>query len=264
MKKQLSLLLLLGVITLSVVAQKNVFKIHTLPFAWGEMRLGYERVLTPKLALQFNYGTFLSSRIPSPIYETSSVETYLNTTPIKNKLSGFSTSMDLRIYTKSEAPARFYIAPYIKYNRYNVTASASFEYSADTSEYNQLTQQQQSVGGYQNGNYHYDVTGTLNGTISQFGVGASIGFQFLVAKVLTIDLNFFGLGVEYNKVNADLTTNVRGVDYEKWLPYVRDEVEDIPYIGDDIKLTAEQDRIKMEAPIVLPTFRASIGIGLAF
>lgn len=70
--------------------------------------------------------------------------------------------------------------------------------------------------------------------------------------------------MEYNKVNADLTTNVRGVDYEKWLPYVRDEVQDIPYIGDNIELTAEQDRIKMKAPIVMPTFRASIGIGFAF
>jgi len=106
MKKQLYLLLLLGITTLSAVAQKNVFKIHTLPFVWGEMRLGYERVITPKLALQFNYGTFLGSRIPSTIYETSSVETYLNTTPIKNKLSGYSTSIDLRNYTKYEAPTR--------------------------------------------------------------------------------------------------------------------------------------------------------------
>lgn len=264
MKKQFYLLLLLGLTTLSVVAQKNVFKVHTLPFVWGEMRLGYERVITPKLALQFNFGTFYGNKIPSPIYKTTSVETYFNTTPIKNKLSGFSTSIDLRIYTKSEAPTRFYIAPYIKYNKYNFTASASFEYSADTSEYSQLTNQQQAVGGYQNGNYHYDVTGTLDGTISQFGAGASIGMQFLVAKVITIDLNFFGLGVEYNKVNADLTTNVRGVDYEKWLPYVREEVEDIPYIGNKIELTAEQDRIKMKAPIVMPTFRVSIGIGFAF
>ena len=264
MKKAISILILVLITSLNVVAQKNVFKVHTLPFVWGEMRLGYERVLTSKLALQFNYGTFYGNKIPSPIYETSSVETYFNTQPIKNKLSGFSTSIDLRIYTKSEAPTRFYIAPYIKYNKYNVTASASFEYSADTSEYNQLNQHQQSVGGYQNGNYHYDVTGTLDGTIYQFGAGASIGFQFLIAKAFIIDLNFFGLGVEYNKVNADLTTNVRGVDYEKWLPYVRDEVEDIPYIGDNIELTAEQDRIKMKAPIVMPTFRASIGIGFAF
>lgn len=264
MKKQFFLILLAGMTTLNVVAQKNVFKVHTLPFVWGEMRLGYERVIAPKLALQFNYGTFLGATIPSPIYETSAVETYFNTTPIINKLSGFSTSIDLRVYTKSEAPTKFYIAPYVKHNKYNITASASFEYSADTSEYNQLNQHQQSVGGYQNGNYHYDVTGTLDGTITQFGAGASIGIQFLVAKVIAIDLNFFGLGLEYNKVDADLTTNVRGVEYEKWLPYVRDEVEDIPYIGNKIELTAQQDRIKMKAPFVLPTFRASIGIGFAF
>lgn len=79
MKKPTSILILVLITTLNVVAQKNVFKVHTLPFVWGEMRLGYERVLTSKLALQFNYGTFYGTKIPSPIYETSSVETYFNT-----------------------------------------------------------------------------------------------------------------------------------------------------------------------------------------
>lgn len=254
-------------ISLSAVAQKNVFKAHALPYAWGEMRFGYERVLTSKLSLQLNFGGFFSDKIPSLLYKTSSVETYNNTIPILNKLSGFSSSIDLRIYTKGDAPQRFYIAPYVKYNRYNITASASFEYAANSSEFSQLTSEQQSVGGFQtDGNYHYDATGTLDGTINQYGFGASLGMQFLLGEVFTIDLNFFGLGIEYNKLNADLTTNIKGLDYNKWLPYVREDVEGIDYIGEkvELKVNPENDGITMEAPLVLPTFRASISIGFAF
>jgi len=251
-------------ISLCAVAQKNVVKIHALPFAWGEMRFGYERVLTPKLSLQFNYGGFFSNKIPSLLYRTSSVEIYNNTVPILNKLNGFSTSIDLRIYTKGDAPQRFYIAPYVKYNRYNITASASFEYAANPSEFIQLTSEQQAVGGFQtDGNYHYDATGTLDGTITQYGLGFSIGIQFIVAKIISIDLTFIGLGVEYNDVNADLTTNI-DVDYQKWLPYVQSEVEDIPYIGNKVELEAEKDKIKMHAPIIAPTLRAGITVGIAF
>lgn len=262
--KKILLIIVFVFSTTSIWCQKNAVKFHTVPFAWGEFRFGYERAISEKLSLQFNYGTFYSDKLPSYLYDISLVEDYNKTIPIKNKLSGFSTSIDLRLYTKGEALHKFYFAPYVKYNKYNVTVSASFEYSANPSEYIELTPNQQDVGNFElDGNYHYDATGTLDGSITQIGAGASIGVQFIIAKVLTLDLNFFGLGLEYNSVKADLITNI-DVDYQKWLPYVEQDVRDIPYIGDKIKLEAEKDKIKLKAPVVLPTFRGGISLGFAF
>lgn len=261
--KKICFVLVLLLLSKLNFAQKNVFKFHTVPYAWGEFRVGYERVIFKAVSLQFNYGTFLANRLPSYIYNASLVEDYQNTMSLTNKLSGYSTSLDVRVYLGLNAPKKFYIAPYIKHNKYSFLTSSSYDYKADLAEYYDLTPAQQSVGSLYANEYFYEVTGTLDGTVVQYGGGVSIGMQFVVAKIFAVDLNFFGLGVEYNDVNADLTTNI-DVDYDRWLPYVTDEVREIKYIGDKVELSAEKDRIKMHAPIVLPTFRGSIAIGFAF
>lgn len=255
---------LLVVISLSTFAQSNVFKIHALPFAWGEIRMGYERKLNDALSVQINFGGFFSDQVPNFLYDTDLVESYNNTIPVQNNLSGYSLSADLRIYPKLSAPAKFYIAPYIKHNHYDITLSASFDYEANVFEYAELTPEQQEAGSfYTDGNYYFEATGVLDGSINQIGIGASVGMQYIIGKHIVVDLNLFGLGIEYDQIEAELTTDI-GVDYDKWLPYVENDIRDIPYIGDKVELTGGQDKINLKAPIFLPTYRGSIAIGFAF
>ncbi len=250
--------------TYNLFGQKNVFKVHGIPFAWGEIRMGYERSLNSALSLQVNFGGFFSDKVPNFIYDIDLVEDYNNSIAVKNNLSGYSLSADLKIYPKLSSPKKFYIAPYIKHNHYDITLSSSFEYDANVAEYVDLTSDQQDVGYYNSdGTYHFEATGVLRGSINQIGVGASIGMQYIIAKHIAIDLNLFGIGIEYDYAQAELTTDI-GLDYDKWMPYVEEDIRDIPFIGDKVEISTGKDKIKLKAPLILPTYRGSIAIGIAF
>ncbi|MGB0887636.1 MAG: hypothetical protein ACPGSL_05910 [Vicingaceae bacterium] len=244
-------------------AQKNTFKIHAVPFAWGEVRLGYERQIAPAISIQGNFG-FFYDKIPSIIHDIEAVENYFETYDIQNTLRGFSSSVDLRIHFGTDIKG-FYLAPYLKYHKYTFLTPASFDYNLDPDEFVDLTPEQQLVASQvlTDGTYNFEVTGTLDGSITQIGGGIGIGWQFILGKVIVIDFNPIGIGIEHNQVEIDLTSDL-DVDYNKWLPYVQEEVRNVEYFGDKVDVTAKGNTIHMSAPILLPTYRGSISIGFAF
>jgi hypothetical protein len=79
-----------------------------------------------------------------------------------------------------------------------------------------------------------------------------------------VDFNPIGLGLELDQVEIDLTTDINNVDYDRWLPYVQDEVKNVEYFGDKVTVSAKGNTIHMSAPVLLPTYRGSLSIGVAF
>lgn len=251
------------IISVNVFAQKNVFKVHAAPFAWGEVRLGYERAIAPTISLQGNFG-FFYDKIPSFIHDIEGVEDYFDTYEIVNTLSGFSSSVDLKIHFGADLKG-FYLAPYLKYHQYNFSTPASFDYNLDPLDFVALTPEQQAVANLlPNNTYDIEITGTLDGSVTQIGGGIAIGWQFIIGKFIAIDINPIGFGIEVDLVDIDLTTDIDVVDYGEWLPYVQEEVRNIDYIGDKIEVTGEGNKIHMSAPVPLPTYRGSIAVGIAF
>lgn len=264
MNKKVLVILISVLITTISFAQKNIVKVNAIPFAWGEFRFGYERSLTDKLSIQGNVGVFYD-QIPSFIHDIEAVENYFNTYNVKNSLSGFSSSIDLRIHFGSAPLKGFYLAPYLKYHSYDFRTPASFDYQLNVFELAELTTEQQAVAHqFSDGNYDIEITGTLDGTVTQLGVGLGIGWQFILGKVFVVDFNPIGFGIELDQVEIDLTTDVNSVDYERWLPYVQEEVKNIDYFGDKVEISAKGNVIHMSAPLILPTYRGSISIGFAF
>lgn len=265
MKKQIIITALTLLITTISFAQKNALKFHAVPFAWGEFRFGYERSLNNLISIQGNVGVFYD-KIPSFIHNIETVENYFETYSVKNTLRGFSSSVDLKIHFLGSSSLKgFYLAPYIKYHKYTFNTPASFDYSIEASDFTELTPEQQQVANQvSNGSYDIEITGTLDGKINQIGVGVGIGWQFIIGKVLVLDINPIGIGFEMDQVDIDLTTDVNNVDYEKWLPYVQEEVRSIEYVGDKIDVSAKANGINMKGAIPLPTYRGSLSIGFAF
>ena len=97
------------------------------------------------------------------------------------------------------------------------------------------------------------------------GLGVMIGWQWFIKDMISIDLNVFGIGIENDAVNLDLTCDDVDVDYEKWEPEVESEIKELFFIGDKIDVDFESNKIKVKAsPLVIPTFRFGLTIGFAF
>jgi hypothetical protein len=207
-------------------------------------------------------------KVPNVLFDESEVEDYGGTVEIKNKLSGFSFSGEYRFYTSSskDSPRGFYFAPFLKYNKYSMDISAGFDYDATKAEYDDLTPEQQATADKINSDlYRLEVTGNFHGHLRQFGGGVMIGYQWLIADKISIDFNFFGIGVEADAVVFDLSSDAIDVDYEEWSNEIEAEVKDASfYGGDKIQVTAESDKVKVKAPFIMFMPRVGFSIGYAF
>ncbi|MCO6501297.1 MAG: DUF3575 domain-containing protein [Vicingus serpentipes] len=246
--------------------QNNNVKLSILPTIWGEIRVGYERVIKEKQTAQINLGIIIPNELPNFIYDESKVEDYGGTIDLKNRVTGFSISGEYRFYTSSlrEAPRGFYFAPYIKYNKYKIETSTEFGYEATPSEFADLTPTQQSKATYNGSGYDIDVIGNFDAGFRQLGLGAMIGYQWLIAQKVSIDWNFFGLGIDSYLFEVDITAEDMDVDYEKWGNEIREEMKDFTIVGDKVNVTTENDKVSVKAPFLFPNFKFAISVGIAF
>jgi hypothetical protein len=160
--------------TLPADYKRNTIKWNMTPFfLWSKknINLSYERVLNPKRSYSVNAGYF---ELPSTgIYDSLDIKS-------SNKKFGYSFSGDYRFYMKSRninpAPDGIYWGVYGSYHHYKFTN--------DIEVINSPTIQ----GGL-----------ILDGKLNILGVGAELGYQFVIKEKLTIDLIFMGPSISmYN------------------------------------------------------------------
>jgi hypothetical protein len=159
MKKILSILLLFILVaptfaqekTTIVSTEKNVLKINTFALILGTGSVFYERELSDMTSLQMGIA-------------------YLGYKFSETKFSGLILTPEVRIYPKKNAIDGMYIAPYLRYQRFNLT----------------------------------DPTST--GTLSSMGGGLLFGRQWITNSGFTMDL-FFGGHYSSAKVNVDSGTD---------------------------------------------------------
>lgn len=246
--------------------QDNNVKFNLAPLIWGEIRLGYERVVKENQTAQLNIGIMIPRGLPTALYDPSEVEDYGGSVNIQNKITGFSVSGEYRFYTSSSKDALrgFYFAPYLKWNKYKIATSTGFEYEASLSEYLDLTPEQQAKADYNGSGYDIDVTANFDAGFRQLGIGAMIGYQWLISDRVSIDWNFFGLGIDHTVFNVDISSEDIDVDYTKWGDEIKEEVKDFTIVGDRIEVEVESDKVKAKAPFLLPNLRMGLTIGVAF
>lgn len=267
--KKILLTLIAGSMVLLTLAQDNNVKINFLNLTYGDVRLGYERALNENLSVQGNIGFLIPRKVPGVFFDESAVEDYGGTVDIKNRLTGYNLSLELRYYPGSKgAPKGFYLAPYFKHNSWNALVSADFSYDATQAEYDDLSPAQQETAVYNSDNgsrpWQLDVTGEFTGKIKQTGGGIMLGYQWLVNDKVSIDFNFFGLGVESDKVILGLKTDAVDVDYTEWEKDIKEGTQDFTQFG-DVDIKVESDEIKVSlGPILLPSPRFGLSFGYAF
>jgi hypothetical protein len=171
MNFRLKYLVILAFLTFStsVFAQsntekKNIIKINLLSPIVRTASLFYERVVSQNssVMLGFYYTGFKSG---------------------DTQLSGFGLTPAYRFYlsNKYQAPAGFYVSPYLRYQHFSLTNT------------------------YYSGNPNYP-TGTDTGTFKAFGGGLELGYQWIFRDIIT--LNIFG-GVGYATTATTSSSNGR-------------------------------------------------------
>jgi hypothetical protein len=150
----------------------------------------------------------------------------------------FGWSLENRFYLGADVARGFYIAPYLRYNKWTIAQVVEGESGFAT---------------------------TIKGTIGGFGLGAALGAQFKLGGPITMDITFAGGDFKWLKGTASYSSNDPNNDIVAFRNKVTDVVKDIPFIGKRITDKIDANEVKISSPrIIAPGFRANLTINYAF
>jgi hypothetical protein len=142
-----------------VKEKKNAVKLNLISPFVKTFNLAYERVLNENLGLQIRgYYTGYSDKGTDP----------------ETKTTGFGIIPELRLYLseKKKAPAGFFVAPFIRFDKFDVTEN-------------------------------YEDGSTIEGTYSDIGAGLLIGHQSVFSNIVTLEA-FIGPQYIFGKEEGDI------------------------------------------------------------
>ena len=221
-------------------AQENVVKLGIPALVAGRFNLNYERVLDANKSVQLTFGVQIPRKTPN-LFNTSDTLTS-DFDVIKGNYNAMGAAAQMRFYVKDvqEAPGGFYLAPYLAYNR------NAFKFDVVQNE---------TTG---DNNIDFDATH------QSFGFGLVFGTQWLINEKVSIDWNWFGIGLARNNFKFKYSSDDPDVNYEEIKADVDEEFGDAPFIGNKLKTEVNDDSVTAKFGTFWPAFRMSLSVGYAF
>ncbi|MFW6289388.1 MAG: DUF3575 domain-containing protein [Mariniphaga sp.] len=220
---------------MTVNAQNNVIKAGLTGAFLGDINIGFEQRVSDKSSLQVKIG-FLDPTLSPAVNEdviTPKAYTLLEAN------GGISTSLEYRFYlSRKRGLQGFYVAPYLRY-------------------FNQKMLFDDEIEGY---------IFLVDSKLSTVGMGAQLGYQWIINEIFALDFFFFGTGADFHKAELKykLDPQPSGFDYSIVTPHVDDVFVDINYLHSKLTHTVNEDNHNTKLPFLFPGFRAGISIGVAF
>lgn len=150
--------------------RRNVLKVNVLGFTSGSISLQYERLLTPKTSVALGMNIMPERDIPYFNFVEDIVKDKGAIDLLKDvKMTAFSLTPEVRFYLGKEGLRGFYVAPFLRYDRFSVSLPVDYIYQ------NRL----ESV--------------TINGNVDGFSAGLSFGAQWKLSERLYLDCTFVGM-----------------------------------------------------------------------
>ncbi len=220
-------------------SRKNVVKFLPVNLAFNSISFEYERRINQKHSLILGVG--IPSSKPFPGYYN--MDNPDNT--ISDDLTGtMSVRLDYRKYRKQPSqPRGFYTSPYLKYQKINASAM------------NYVTPDM--------GNSYQE---KIDFNAKTFSLGFQMGYQWLIAKTVSIDFYFLGFEVGLASVDATLTSP-NGEEIDTIYSEVKDQIGNMPSFWGDKFSVAKQgsDQVVVKgSSLPYPWLRSGISIGIAF
>lgn len=235
-----ALLLLFG--SGQLKAQDNIIKLRLGQLAVRNIELTYERVVADNQSLAISIGVRIPREIPVDLVSDTSVVSAITGT---SNFGGFSITPEYRFYLGAEgAPYKFYIGPYLRYRRYSYDFESNVE--------------------YEDGGVPKDLDITIDGNWAAFGGGVTMGMQWLINDVVSIDWNIVGVGVAYNTVSFTGTTPDPGANWTEVVTELEETFAELPVIGNKFEATEDGASASGRFGFAFPSFRANLSVGVAF
>lgn len=185
MKKILTLIISFGVLSavygqekeVAKIENPNQLKVNLLTLATGKIAVEYERMLTNRLSAGVAFALKPKGGLP---FKSTIMDKLDGDDELLNLISGFKSSTtsitpELRFYTSKRGSARgFYLAPYVKYAKFDFSAPYVYEV--------------EDAGSYRTEEI------ALDGDLKTFSAGLSLGFNFKLSKNFYLDWRLFGPG----------------------------------------------------------------------
>jgi len=150
--------------------RRNMLKVNVLGFTSGSISLQYERRLTPKTSVVVGMNIMPERDIPYFNFVEDIVKDKGAIDLLKDvKMTAFSLTPEVRFYLGKEGMRGFYVAPFLRYDRFSVSLPVDYIYQ------NRLE------------------TVTINGNVDGFSAGLSFGAQWKLSERLYLDCTFVGM-----------------------------------------------------------------------
>jgi hypothetical protein len=94
-------------------SSKNLIKTDIFALSRGELSLHYERMLSPKISLEIQYGRFFG-------YYSSVMDNFVTHESVPDNVSGYSYGIQFRNYITSLAPERYYTSFLYRYRKLDI------------------------------------------------------------------------------------------------------------------------------------------------
>lgn len=200
--------LLLNLLSISAFAQetydlpedKNMVKWNLLGLTSSTISLQYERLIAPKTSVAANINIMPKRSIPffgtveNIVKDKGAIDILKDV-----KMNAFSFTPEVRFYLGKEGMSGFYIAPFLRYDRFSVELPVEYIYK----------EQLESV--------------TINGNVDGFSGGLAIGAQWRLASQWYLDVTF--VGASYGFASGELSGR-RSLDTEEQAE-VRKAIEEV-------------------------------------
>jgi hypothetical protein len=218
---------------------KNVVKFLPVNLFFNSASFEYERKISPKNSLILGVGIPMPKAFADK-YNLGSPENRIT----DDSFGTMAIRLAYRHYTgHSKQPSGFYISPYLKYQSFDATAT-NHKTPSSGSAYVE----------------NYDLKGNT------MSLGFQMGWQFLIAKTVSID--FYFLGIEAGLANVDATVKSPDANMiDEIYTNVSQNIGDLPaFLSNKITVTKkgsnQVDIVGSSMPY--PWLRSGISIGIAF
>jgi len=217
-------------------AQENTIKVGLLSPLGRNLTLEYERTIADHQSIALQAGYIIPWNDPFSLADDFE--------GISNpQLTGFNVTPQYRFYLgqSSYAPEGLYLAPYLRYYR--------LSFSTD----------------YQDDFDMVSVEGSFQGRYSTTGLGAQLGYQWVVSDVFTVDWYFLGLGLYLYGAGIEATIDqASGVGLEEVRERINEQLAEVPLIGNALEADLEGRSIRGSVFLPFLGFRTGLSLGYRF